>query len=446
MKKNNFLISTDRYINAIRSTKLGISAGRLTAVHGTLLEASGCDVLQGELVEIIQARSGIKVLAEVVGLRDGRILLMPFGNSQGLCLNSRVIPLEKSLDLNIGDDLLGSVIDPLGNPLDNRIKTKNQDSVSTHSPPINPLHRVPINECLHTGVTAIDLFCPLGRGQRIGIFAGSGVGKSTLLGMIAANTDADVVVIALVGERGREVIDFIDDSLGTDGLRRSVVVVATADQPAVLRKQATYSATAIAEWFRKKNKNVLLIMDSITRFAMAQREIGLSTGEPIGTRGYPASVFSLLPPLLERGGTIKNQGTITSIYTVLVEGDDMNEPISDHMRSLLDGHIVLSRTIASKNQYPAIDIPNSLSRLIGRLFDSEQKKTIGLLRKQLSVYSEAQDMIELGAYIAGSNSDIDNSLLVNADIIRLVTQLPEEKISKNKMWQHAKTIQSILDQ
>ena len=428
------------YINTIDKLELGHRTGKLTAIHGGVIEASGCDVLQGELVEIIQARGNARVMAEVVGLRDERILLMPFGSSHGLCLNSRVVPSKNALAIPTGKALLGRVIDPLCKPLDEKgeIKLDNHEEITLK--PINPLDRKPIDEHLSTGVKAIDVFCPLGRGQRIGIMAGSGVGKSTLLGMITGNTEADVIVIALIGERGREVGDFINDCLGPEGIKKAVVVVAAAEQPAILRRQSAYTATAIAEWFRKENKNVLLIMDSITRFAMAQREIGLSTGEPIGTRGYPSSVFAMLPPLLERGGAIKGSGTITSIYTVLVEGDDINEPVADHMRSLLDGHITLSRELAARNHYPAIDIQNSVSRLNDKLLSNEKMAVSDTLRKHLAVYSASQDLIELGAYEQGNNAELDDAVKIKPKLDALLMQKPKEAIATSEVWKLAKSL------
>lgn len=438
------MLNVDKYVSSLQQLKLGRKTGRLTAIYEGVLEAAGCDVLQGELVEIIQARGDARVVAEVVGLRDNRILLMPFGKSQGLCLNSEVLPLEKFLTIPVGDGLLGRVIDPLCKPLDQKGPIKTSSYQHCFFEPINPLQREPINSAFNTGIKAIDIFTPLGRGQRIGIMAGSGVGKSTLLGMMAANTDADIVVIAMIGERGREVGDFIYDCLGEKGLSRAVVVVAPAEQPAVLRRQAAFTATTIAEWFRTQNHHVLLIMDSITRFAMAQREIGLSTGEPVGSRGYPASVFSLLPPLLERGGILKDQGSITSIFTVLVEGDDINEPVTDHMRSLLDGHVVLSRELAARNHYPAIDVQHSVSRLIGKLIKNEQQEITSELRKNMAIYSSSQDMIELGAYEAGKNIELDIAVKAKPLIDKLLTQKPTEQIPSVEAWKSANEIVKAL--
>ncbi len=431
------MIDEQAYIDSLSDFSFGRQTGKLTAIHGGVVEASGCDVHQGQLVEIIQAKGGGRIRAEVVGLRDKRILLMPFSDVHGLCLNSAVVPLDASLKVPVGEQLLGRVVDAMGKPLDKEGVLQAECKLSSYGEPINPLDRTPIKEPLSTGVKAIDVFCTLGRGQRIGIMAGSGVGKSTLLGMMAKHTDADVIVIALIGERGREVGDFIRESLGTEGLKRSVVVVASAEQPAVLRRQAAFTATTIAEWFREKNKNVLLIMDSITRFAMAQREIGLSTGEPVGSRGYPSSVFSLLPPLLERGGTLKNKGTITSIYTVLVEGDDINEPVADHMRSILDGHVMLSRELASMGHYPAIDIQNSISRLASGLLNKEEATCTKKLRETLAVYANSRDLIDLGAYEPGRNKQLDNALKVKPDLDNLTTQAPGEVGVWTETWNDA---------
>lgn len=440
-------LDSSAYVSALIPMVMGRQTGRLTAIHGGVLEASGCDVHQGELVEIIQAKGGdARVKAEVVGLRDERILLMPFSSPQGLCLNSTVVPLDRSLNVPVGEGLLGRVIDPMGAPLDDLGELEYEAQASSFSEPINPLARSQIKTVLETGVKAIDVFCSLGVGQRIGIMAGSGVGKSTLLGMMASHTNADVIVIALIGERGREVGDFIRENLGEEGLARAVVVVAAAEQPAVLRRQAAFSATTIAEWFRRKNKNVLLIMDSITRFAMAQREIGLSTGEPIGARGYPSSVFAQLPPLLERGGAIKNQGAITSVYTVLVEGDDLNDPVADHMRSILDGHVVLSRDLASRGHYPAIDIQNSISRLANAILSEERKSIATGLRSAMSLYASSQDLIELGAYEPGRNLVLDEVISMKPQLDAMVTQTPQHSSSLEQSWSIAEKLEKSLSQ
>ena len=430
----SIFIDEDHYINGLQQAVLTQSFGRICAIHGLVIEAAGCDVHLGELVEILPARGGPKVLAEVVGLRENSILLMPYRSVEGLCLQSRIRALGKALRVPVGEKLLGRVITPLGEPLDNQGELKMDAFYPSLGSPINPLDRSPINEVLETGIRPVDIFSPLGRGQRIGIFAGSGVGKSTLLGMMARHTKADVIVIALIGERGREVGDFLRESLGERGLSRSVTIVASAEQPAVFRRQAAYTATAIAEWFRNAGKHVLLIMDSMTRFAMAQREIGLATGEPMGSRGYPPSVFGLLPPLLERAGAIEKKGSITAIYTVLVEGDDMNEPVSDHMRSILDGHIVLSRELAARAHYPAIDVLHSVSRLNRALTTLAQRECVDTLRKLLAEYSASSDLIELGAYEAGSNLRLDTAIRMKPEIDDFLQQQPDKSVSCDQGW------------
>lgn len=434
------MLNIDKYITTLNKAKVFTVSGRLSAVHDTVLEATGCNVQLGELMKITSADGNSTVLAEVVGLRDSKVLLMPFGPSSGLCLNSLVTPLEKTVTIPATKKMLGRIIDPLCKPLDDGPPLLSEQKISARLSPINPLDRQPIDEYFHSGIKAIDVFTTLGKGQRVGIMAGSGIGKSTLLGMIAARSSVDIVVIGLIGERGREVNDFIVDTLGPEGLQKSVVVVATADQPAVIRRQAAFTATAIANWFREKNKNVLLIMDSITRFAMAQREIGLSTGEPIGSRGYPASVFSLLPPLLEGGGRIRNKGSITSIFTVLVEGDDINDPIADHMRSLLDGHIVLSRALAARGHFPAIDISNSVSRLSYRLLSQQQGMYVNKLKKSISVYSSAQDMIEIGAYERGNNPELDRAINLKPEIDKFLTQEIQYTCSDSLCWEEVKKL------
>lgn len=428
------LINEMRYVTGVRQSNLTQAFGRICAIHGLVIEASGCDVHLGELVDILPARGGPKVLAEVVGLRENSILLMPYNSVEGLCLQSRIRPLGNALRVPVGESLLGRVITPLGEPLDDHGELIAESYSPSLGKPINPLKRSPINETLETGICAVDVFSPLGRGQRIGIFAGSGVGKSTLLGMMARHTKADVIVIALIGERGREVGDFLRDSLGDRGLSRAVTVVASAEQPAVFRRQAAYTATAIAEKFRSEGKHVLLIMDSMTRFAMAQREIGLATGEPMGSRGYPPSVFGLLPPLLERAGAITGEGSITAIYTVLVEGDDMNEPVSDHMRAILDGHIVLSRDLAARTHYPAIDVLHSISRLSGALTTLAQRQACDLLKKLLAEYNASADLIELGAYESGANPTLDTAIRMKPEIDKFLQQQPDVSVNREQSW------------
>lgn len=430
----------EKYVSALENSDLITRGGKISAVYGILVEAQYCDVHLGELVNIIPAREERPIKAEVVGLRSDKVQLMPLSPSSGLCLSSQVVPLKSKMKIPVGNGLLGRVVDALGTPIDELGEVEVAAQRNVMPDPINPLKRAPINQGLSTGVKAVDLFCPLGRGQRIGIFAGSGVGKSTLLGMMARNTEADIIVIALIGERGREVGDFIRESLGPEGIKRAVVVVASAEQPAVLRRQAAYTATGIAEWFREQGKHVLLIMDSITRFALAQREIGLATGEPIGTRGYPASVFSLLPPLLERAGNLLSAGSITAVYTVLVEGDDLNEPVSDNMRAILDGHIVLSRDLVSRSHYPAIDCLNSLSRLQGALFSKEQSAAVAQLKLLLSTYEDAKDLIDMGAYESGSNTVLDTAIRLLPEIKALLLQDARATVSTDGLWKMVKQL------
>lgn len=409
--------------------------GRLSAIRGMVLEASGLDVRLGELVDIHPAHGGEALAAEVVGLHDAHALLMPFGPVEGLSLDSKVLARGQAWSIPVGAGLLGRVLDATCQPLDDMPLPKDLQAVPRLVTPINPLHRTPIDQPLVTGVKAVDLFMPLGRGQRMGIFAGSGVGKSTLLGMMSKHTEAEVIVIALIGERGREVGDFIRDSLGAQGLKKAVVIAAAAEQPAVLRRQAAYTATTIAEWFRAQGKQVLLIMDSVTRFALAQREIGLATGEPMGSRGYPPSVLALLPPLMERAGNLRGQGSITGVYTVLVEGEDMNEPVADHMRAILDGHIVLDRSIAARGQWPAVDVLNSISRLAGTLHGKQQKQAIERVRSAMGVYRNSETLIELGAYEKGSQRLIDLMIELKPDLDALLAQSLDEHSAVEKTWQ-----------
>jgi flagellum-specific ATP synthase len=350
-------------------------------------------------------------------------------------LGSEVIATGRAAYVPAGEALLGRVIDAFGNPLDGRPLPALSEQYPIYPEPINPLKRTRIREILETGVRGIDTLLTLGRGQRVGIFSGSGVGKSTLLGMIARNMNADVNVIALVGERGREVRDFIEDILGPDGLSRSVVVVATSDQPALVRMRAAFSATAIAEYFSDQGLDVVLTMDSITRFAMAQREIGLSIGEPPTARGYTPSVFAVLPKLLERGGAFETGGSITSIYTILVEGDDMSDPIADTVRAILDGHIVLARALANRAHYPAIDILGSVSRLMPELLTEEGLAVAKQVVKMLSVYQASKDLIDVGAYRAGVNPELDNAIRYMPDLDNFLTQGPRDSVVRNAALQ-----------
>jgi len=394
--------------------------GKVTKVVGLTIEAEGPETHVGALCHI-KSRMGKDVLAEVVGFRDKSVLLMPIGDMNGIGPGSTVVAASKSLEVGVGQDLLGRVLDGLGRPMDGKGPINIEKYYPVENKPPNPMTRPRINQVLPMGVKSIDGLLTVGKGQRLGIFAGSGVGKSTLLGMIARNSKSDVNVIALIGERGREVRDFLERDLGEEGLKRSVVVIATSDQPALIRLKGAMVATSIAEYFRDCGKDVILLMDSLTRFSMAQREIGLAAGEPPVTRGYPPSVYAIMPKLLERAGT-SEKGSITGLYTVLVDGDDMNEPITDTARGILDGHIVLSRKLAHRNHYPAIDVLASISRVMNDIADERHKKLAGILRQYLAVYTDSEDLINVGAYVMGSNPEIDRAIELNPSINEFLIQ------------------------
>lgn len=402
--------------------------GRATRVVGLGLEAVGLEAGVGELCRITSTSNDCSVLAEVVGFHDRRLLLMPLGELEGLNAGSMVKPLGRSFGVDVGSALLGRVLNGLGAPIDGKGPLEFTERVPLSGEPPHPLARELVGTPFETGVRAIDGVMTLGQGQRIGIFSGSGVGKSTLLGMVARHANADVNVIALLGERGREVREFIEHSLGTEGLARSVIVVATGDQAALVRARGALVATAIAEYFRDQGKNVLLMVDSITRVAMAWREIGLAVGEPPTTKGYPPSVFAALPRLLERAGN-GERGGITGIYTVLVDGDDFNEPVADATRSILDGHIVLTRSLASAGHYPSIDVLASRSRVRDHLIDPEQRQAADLLLRVEAAYREKEDLIMVGAYQKGSDPMVDAALGHREEILRLLRQTPEERAS-----------------
>lgn len=382
--------------------------GKVVKVVGLTIESIGPKAKLNDLCCIISQDKSQKVMAEVVGFRDDRVLLMPYDKIEGVGLGSRVENTNEPLQVCVGESLLGRTLDGLGNPIDES-KLKTTETYPVEESPPDPLTRKIIDQALPLGVKAVDGLITVGKGQRIGIFAGSGVGKSTLLGMFARNTKADINVIALIGERGREVREFIERDLGSEGMKRSVIVVATSDKPALIRSKAAKTATAIAEYFRDQGKDVLFMMDSLTRFSMAQREIGLASGEPPVSRGYPPSVYSEMPKLLERAGN-SEIGSITGLYTVLVDGDDFNEPITDTARGILDGHIILSRKLGHKNHYPAIDILQSISRVMSTVASNEHKKAAGELKNVMATYSEAEDLINIGAYKNGSNKNIDYAI------------------------------------
>ncbi len=400
--------------------------GRVSQVVGLTIESIGPDISVGSSCYIKAHKYGEAVLAEVVGFKDNKILLMPLGSMDGIGPGSIVEALGKPLSVKVGNNLLGRVLDGLGEPMDNLGALNCQEEYSVSNVPPDPLKRKRIKEAMPLGVKAIDGLLTVGKGQRIGIFAGSGVGKSTLMGMISRNAKADINVIALIGERGREVREFIEKDLGEEGLKRSVLVIATSDKPALIRLKAAQVATSIAEYFREKGNDVLLLMDSLTRYAMAQREIGLATGEPPVSRGYTPSVFSVMPKLLERAGT-SDKGSITGLYTVLVDGDDFTEPVTDTARGILDGHIVLSRKLANKNHYPSIDVLASVSRVMSDIVSKEHKKAAFEVKKTMAVYSDAEDLINIGAYVKGSNSEIDYSIEKHGAVIDFLTQSTDEK-------------------
>lgn len=403
-------INLEKFNEAIDNCKSMSMLGKVVQIVGLVIECSGPNVSMGELCYVQSHFAGVEPLpAEVVGFREGYVLLMPLGETKGIGPGCQVVSAQKVLQVKVGPELLGRVIDGLGNPIDGKGPILCREEYPIQADPPAPLERPVIKDSLYVGVRAIDGLITMGQGQRIGIMAGSGVGKSTLLSMIARNTEADISVIALVGERGREVKEFIERDLGEEGLKRSVVVVATSDKPALVRIKGAMTATAIAEYFRDQGRKVILMMDSVTRFAMAQREVGLTVGEPPATRGYTPSVFALLPRLLERAGT-SARGSITGIYTVLVDGDDMNEPIADAVRSILDGHIVLSRNIAAQNHFPAIDVLASVSRVMSAVVPQEHMEANRKLRALMAVYKEAEDLIHIGAYVRGSSQKIDEAI------------------------------------
>jgi flagellum-specific ATP synthase len=416
-----------RYIRQLEQHSSCEYRGTVSQVVGLTIESAGPLAKMGDLCRIFPQKGEQPVTAEVVGFRDTKILLMPFGPLTGIGAGSKVEALGVSLQVPVGASLRGRILNGLGEPMDDRGPLLAEQYYPTDNQPPNPLARQRISEPLSLGIRTIDGLLTCGQGQRLGIFAGSGVGKSTLLGMIARNARADINVITLVGERGREVREFIEKDLQEEGLRKSVLVIATSDQPAIVRQKSAMLGTAIAEYFRDQGLNVLLLMDSLTRFAMAQREIGMSIGEPPVSRGYTPSVFNVLPRLLERTGTA-GKGSLTALYTVLVEGDDMNEPVADTVRGILDGHIVLSRSLAHRNHYPAIDVLASVSRVMDSIVSENHSQAAGFIRSQLSIYREASDMISIGAYKKGSSPEIDEAIRLNAPIQGFLRQRVAETV------------------
>ena len=430
-------IHFDRY-EALLDRSYVKHLGKVAKVVGLTIESIGPMAKLNDLCLIRSNSAAGVVKAEVVGFRDDRVLLMPYDNVEGVGLGSWVENTGAPLQVPVSEELLGLTLDGVGEPMNADSLGADCAHYSVEAAPPDPLSRKIIDEVLTLGVKAVDGLLTIGKGQRIGIFAGSGVGKSTLMGMFARNTKADINVIALIGERGREVREFIERDLGEEGMRRSVVVVATSDKPALIRKKAAQTATAIAEYFRDQGKDVLLLMDSLTRFSMAQREIGLASGEPPVSRGYPPSVYAQMPKLLERAGN-SDRGSITGLYTVLVDGDDFNEPITDTARGILDGHIVLSRQMAQKNHYPAIDILQSISRVMSSIITKEHKVAAGKMKQVLATYQEAEDLINIGAYKAGSNPDIDFAI----DKIRAVNAFLQQQTDEKYTFEES--LQQMLD-
>ncbi|MFM1770094.1 MAG: hypothetical protein RJA22_2623 [Verrucomicrobiota bacterium] len=422
-----------------RQSRVHENRGRVAQLTGLVIESEGPLAAIGEVCRIESARDGGVTLAEVVGFRNHHLLLMPLGELHGIHPGAEVTALGQPLQVPVGDSLRGRVLDGLGRPLDHLGPLQAEYRAGLHLLPPHPLKRQRIRHVFQTGIKAIDTFTPCGRGQRLGIFAGSGVGKSTLLGMMASHAEADVNVVALIGERGREVREFLEKDLDEAGRQKSVIVVATSDQPALVRIKAAFLAMSIAEQFRDAGRNVLLMMDSVTRFALAQREIGLAVGEPPTTRGYTPSVFSLLPQLLERAGTAE-QGSITGLFTVLVEGDDMDEPVADAVRSILDGHIVLSRELATQNHYPAIDVLGSVSRLERDLLAPPQRELASRAREAMAVHRKNEDLINIGAYPAGTSAAIDQAIALHGPLRQFLRQAVQDSHPAPESWdllQHA---------
>ena len=417
----------DKYFNKVDKINSVRLNGKVKQIVGLIIESSGPESSIGDLCYIKSKQGADEIPAEVVGFKDGLTLLMALSKMEGISPGSEVRSSSIPLTIYCDESFLGRVVDGLGNPIDSKGKILGKDPIRLNNKPPNPLERERIDEPFSTGIRSIDGLLTCAKGQRMGIFAGSGVGKSVLLGMMAKGSESDVNVIALIGERGREVREFIEKDLGEEGLKKSVIVTVTSDNEALLRVKGAMLATSIAEYFRDKGKNVLFMMDSVTRFAMALREIGLAVGEPPTTKGYTPSVFNILPKLLERTGK-NDKGSITALYTVLVEGDDMNEPIGDAVRSILDGHIVLSRKIAARNHYPAVDVLESVSRLFSEVAAEDQKESAGIVKELMAVYKESEDLINIGAYVKGANQKIDMAIDKIEKINNFLRQKIEEKI------------------
>lgn len=417
----------NKYLDIINKTNTIKEIGKITEIIGLTIESDGPKSSIGDLCYIYNDFGAEPTMAEVVGFRKDKILLMPLASPDGIHPGALVVNTGEAMKIGVGNQLIGRVLDGLGRPIDTLGDIRFSEYKSTQADAINPLKRKRIAEPLRLGIKSVDGFMTVGKGQRMGIFAGSGVGKSTTLGMMAKNTSADLNVIALIGERGREVKEFIEEILGAEGMKRSIVIAATSEQPSLVKIKAAFVATSIAEYFRDKGMDVLFMLDSVTRIAMAQREVGLAIGEPPATRGYTPSVFALMPKLMERAGT-NEIGTITGLYTVLVEGDDFNEPISDTSRSILDGHIVLSRALAHKNHYPAIDVLQSLSRVMGDITTDEHRKAAGAIRNLMAIHAKNEDLINIGAYVSGSDPSCDKAIALMDNINSFLKQSIKDKI------------------
>ncbi len=420
-------MNIQKYHQAVKMGNLYTQMGKIDKIVGMTIEATGSASNIGDVCHILAEKSKT-ILAEVIGFKENKVLLMPYEEIEGVGYGSIVKNTGGKLKIRMSDQLIGRTVDAMGHPIDGKGDIGGSQYYSIGGTASNPMNRPRISEPIELGIKAIDGLLTMGKGQRMGIFAGSGVGKSTLMGMIARKVKADINVIALVGERGREVVEFINRDLGPEGIQRSVLVVATSDQPAMMRSKCALTATTIAEYFRDQGKDVLLMMDSLTRFAMAQREIGLSIGEAPVARGYTPSIYTAMPKLLERSGNFE-RGSITGIYTVLVEGDDANEPISDIVRGIIDGHIMLSRKIAAKNHYPAIDVLSSVSRLMTEITSKDQQATAGRLRNLLSIYNTNQDLITIGAYKQGTNAELDYAISRIGELNRFLQQQVDEQFS-----------------
>jgi len=434
-----YMINIGKYQAALESSSFIKYSGKVSQVIGLTIESLGPAVKLGEICHIYPLKGDTSIKAEVVGFKGPIVLLMPLGEMDGIGPGSKVIATDEMLSVGVGSELLGRILDGLGNPLDDLEKLHFTEKYPVNNIPPHPLKRKKVENVLSLGVKTIDGLLTCGIGQRMGIFAGSGVGKSTLMGMIARNTNADINIIALIGERGREVKEFLEKDLQDEGLKKSVLIVATSDQPALIRMKGALLATSIAEYFRDQGKDVLFLMDSLTRFSMALREVGLAVGEPPVTRGYTPSVFAALPKLLERTGNSQD-GSITGLYTVLVDGDDLNEPITDTVRGILDGHIVLSRRIANKNHYPAIDVLSSVSRIMPNIIDEEHSQLSNKIKNLLATYKEAEDLINIGAYVKGSNKEIDYAIEKISTINSFLKQSINEKFEYSAVVEQMKKL------